>query len=377
MIAGFFLLALGPTLQVGGVPQPGVPMLYGLIERIPGFNISRSPDRFDMPLTLCLGVLAGYGAAALAARWPRHAGAHAALAVAISGLMFVELWPVPYAQPPAPNYRYYEQVLGQDPADYAIVELPPQDDYWHGAFGMYYQTAHHKRIFGGYISREFAHPFMENTAGFRDFKAGTAPADMFVDTLAARRTALAQYNARYVVLYKVNLSRPTKVLPIDLPAYRDLIHTVLGLPAGTPPVYSDDQLESYAVPPPAAPAPYLLLGDSWYRVEPPDQHRWMRGTTATLQVASPTAGSGTLVVEAVSFHRPRTLEVRVEGQPVTTVMVGPDIATYRLGPFPLRAGTTTISLSTADPPESPQELGAGDDPRPLTFMFRQVRLEGE
>ena len=59
----FWSLALGPTLQVGGVPHPGVPMPYGLIERIPGFNISRSPDRFDMPLTLCLSILVGYGTA--------------------------------------------------------------------------------------------------------------------------------------------------------------------------------------------------------------------------------------------------------------------------------------------------------------------------
>jgi hypothetical protein len=381
MIVIFFLLSLGPVLQVGGVPVPEVPMLYGVIERIPGFNISRSPDRFDMPLTLCLGVLVGYGTAALAGWRPRRIRSGIAWAAALStgliALIFVELWPVPYAQPPAPIYRYYEQVLGKDPADYAIIELPPQDDYWHGAYAMYYQTAHHKRIFGGYISREFAHPFMENTAGFREFKAGTAPSDMFVDPLDARLTALAQYDARLVVVYKVNLSRPTKPVAVDLAHYRALIAGTLGLLADTPPVYSDDQVEVYAVPPPARHAPYLVLGDSWYRFEAPDGHRWMRGQAATLQVVSLDARAATLVVEAASFHRPRTLTVRVEGQaaPAQQLTVGPDVATYRLGPFPLQAGITTLHLSTTDPPESPAGVGVNEDARPLTFMFRQVRLD--
>ena len=51
-----------------------------------------------------------------------------------------------------------------------------------------------------------------------------------------------------------------------------------------PPVYADDQLEVYAVPPAPQTAPYLVLGDSWYPVEPPDQHRWLKGQTATLQI---------------------------------------------------------------------------------------------
>jgi hypothetical protein len=396
MVVIFWALALGPTLQVGGVPYNGVPMPYNLIELIPGFNISRSPDRFDMPLTLCLGVLVGYGTVTfgswildfgkrfgqsrLVARSldvPKskiHDPKWLGLSLGLVGLMFVELWPAPYDQLPAPIYHYYEQVLGKDPADYAIIELPPQDDYWHGAFAMYYQTAHHKRIFGGYISREYAHPFMEDTAGFRDFHAGSAPADMFVDSLDARLTALAQYNVRQIVLYKTNISRPTKPFPVDLAKYRALIGTTLGI-ANPTPIYSDDQLEVYAVPPPAQTVPYLILDDSWYRVEPPDQHRWMRGQSATLKIESATAGTGTLVVEAASFHRPRTLEVRVGDTLVQTLTVGPDVATYRLGPLPLAAGTTTIRLSTPDAPESPQALGVGEDARPLTFMFRQVRLE--
>ncbi len=390
MVVIFWVLALGPTLQVGGVPYAGVPMPYNIIELIPGFNISRSPDRFDMPLTLCLAVLVGYGAVYFGfwildfgrrlrrttmtpqstIRNPQWLG----LSLGLVGLMFIELWPAPSAQLPAPIYNYYEQVLAHDPDDYAIVELPPQDDYWHGAFAMYYQTAHHKRIFGGYISREYAHPFMEDTAGFRDLHAGAIPADMFVDTLDARLTALAQYNVRYIVVYKTNISRPTKVVPVDLRRYRALVAQTLGV-ANPAPVYNDDQLEVYAVPKPAQTVPYLILDDSWYKVEPPDQHRWMRGTSATLKVASPTAVTETLVVEAASFHRPRTLTVSVGDTAVQTLTVGPDVATYRLGPLPLAAGTTTIRLSTPDAGESPAALGVNEDSRLLTFEFRQVRLE--
>ncbi len=72
----FFLLALGPVLQINGnqiqwIFSPNIQLImpYRLIENLPVINISRSPDRFDMPLTMGLAVLAGFGINVLMGKW--------------------------------------------------------------------------------------------------------------------------------------------------------------------------------------------------------------------------------------------------------------------------------------------------------------------
>jgi len=118
----FFLLALGPVLQFNGkqIPwlfSPNLPLFmpYRLIENLPIINISRSPDRFDMPLTLGLAVLAGYGINVLALKvkvWRfrpmrRLASAEAILSIGAVALIALELFPFPYPQLTADVPRWY------------------------------------------------------------------------------------------------------------------------------------------------------------------------------------------------------------------------------------------------------------------------------
>ena len=373
----FALLALGPVLQVNGVPQPWLqPMPYNLIERIPGFNISRSPDRFAMPLMLCLAVLAGYGVLRLAGRAPGGRPAWVlpgAVGAGLLALLLVELWPAPYPQLPAPIPAYY-QVLGQDPADYAILELPREDSYWHGAFRMYFQTAHHKRIFYGYISREFYHPFLSSTPGFMELQYPDGLGDLFADGPNEWLTALAQYRTRYVVLYKAGW-RP-KPPGDETAAYRQEILKVLGAGAAQP-VHSDADLDLYQVPPPAHPVPFLSLGSGWGSREagPAESHRWIRNS-ATLRLDSPQAWHGFLVFHAVPLGARRTLIVRRDAGPPTTLTVDGQHPDYRFDLGSVPAGTSTISLDTPEPVVSPKDLGMNnDDTRLLGIAFSQVRLE--
>src|SRR5207253_354252 len=132
----FFTLALGPVLQINGRQIWGVPMPYEIVERVPVLNISRSPDRFDMPLTLCLGVLAGFGVNVLMGTWgARLPVGRRGGVLALSGIVLIalELAPMPYPQMAADIPKWYYE-LGKEPGDFSILELPPQDDYWHGAF---------------------------------------------------------------------------------------------------------------------------------------------------------------------------------------------------------------------------------------------------
>ncbi|HMA38036.1 MAG TPA: hypothetical protein VKY74_26540 [Chloroflexia bacterium] len=367
----FALLALGPVLQVNGVAQPWLqPMPYTLIERIPGLNISRSPDRFAMPLMLCLSVLAGYGVLRLAARVP---GPPQALAGGLLVLLAIELWPVPYPQIAAPIPAYY-QTLGQDPADYAILELPREDSYWHGAYRMYFQTAHHKRIFYGYISREYYHAFLFSTPGFMELQNPDQRGDLFADGPPEWLSALAQYQTRYVVLYKAGW-RPRP--PADeTDRYRAALAQVIGAAAVAHPVHSDADLDLYQVPAPATPVPYLVLGTGWGPREaaPGEAHRWIRND-ATLQIQSPRPFHGVLVFQATALGSPRALLVRRDGDSAVPLTVDAVPREYRADLGQVPAGTSTLLLSSPGAVTSPKELGMNEDTRPLGIAFSKVRLE--
>jgi len=379
LVVLFGVLTLGPVLQVNGVEYTGVgPMPYALIERIPGFNISRSPDRFAMPMMLCLSVLSAYGALRLAAvlptAWRERAGGPALLAGGLIALMALELWPIPYPQIPAPIPAFYK-TLGQDTADYAILELPREDSYWHGAIRMYFQTAHHKRIFYGYISREFYHPFLFSTPGFMELENPDGLGDIFADGPTEWLSALADANTRYIVLYKAGWR--SKPPPTDESGrYRAEIGRILGAEAVAQPVHSDADLDMYSVPPPPQRVPYLTLGDGWGSREaaPGDVHRWIRND-ATLGLNSPRPLHAALVFTAAALGADRALNVHGDGGGTVTLTVAPAPREYRVDLGTVPAGTGAISLSSPGPVHSPNDLGMSDDTRLLGIEFSKVRLE--
>jgi hypothetical protein len=371
----FFLLALGPVLQVNGVEHAGVqPMPYTLIEKIPGLNISRSPDRFAMPLMLCLSVLAAGGVGRLAGRLGTRPWGSAALAAGLLVGQAVELWPVPFPQLPAPVPAFYGQ-LAADPDDYAILELPREDAYWHGAIRMYFQTAHHKRIFYGYISREYYHPFLDSTPGFMELQTPDGLGDVLAAGPDQWLSALADYDTRYVALYKKGWRPETP--PDDQAAeYRAELARVIGAAAVAAPAHSDADLDLYRVPPPARRVPYLALGDGWGRREatPQEAHRWIRND-ANLDLHNPTPAHLQLVFQANTLRDPRPLSVRREGGATASLNLDGALREYRVDLGPVPAGQTRLFLSSPGAVQSPRDLGMNDDPRPLGVFFTNVRVE--
>ncbi len=377
----FFLLALGPVLQINGQqikwlfsPNIRLFMPYNLVEHIPVLNISRSPDRFDMPLTLCLGVLAGYGTNVLmSAWWPRlrFNTRGALLSLGAVALIVVELTPAPYPQRPADIPAWYYQ-LGKEPGDFSILELPPQDDYWHGAFRMYFQTAHGKPIFGGYISREFPHPFLQSTPGYQELIYIDGAGDMFADGPDQWYSAFAQYKTRYIVLQKERLPGADNSPP-EVAKSRDALKHILGEAAQ--PVHSDSQLEVYQVPLPPQQVPYLSVGDGWEPREkgPNGTFRWM-GTTATLRVDSPRSEAVTLRFRAAGLGEPQPLQIFQGKSKVFDGQVGA-LQEFSVGPLSLPAGASTLTFISPSGTTSPAQLGMGDDPRQLSFAILDARLE--
>ena len=371
-IAIFFLLALGPVLQVNGEQIGWLPMPYRLLESLPVFNISRSPDRFDMPLTLCLGVLTGYGTNVVASRLNVSAARSRGSLVAIVAVIAigVELAPMPYVQRPAVISTWYFE-LGKEAGDFSILELPPQDDYWHGAFRMYNQTAHKKRIFGGYISREFQHPFLTSTPGYQELTYADGAADMFDAGPSQWYSAFAVYDTRYVVLQKVRLPERQEE-PVDVSSSRAAIRQMLG---DATPRYEDDQLAAYAIPLPTERVPFLSVGDGWQprEVGPNGAFRWM-GQEATLRIDSPRRMDTYLQFRATSLGKARALQIFHGGTKVFEGEVGP-LTSYTVGPLGLPQGVSHLSLKSLSGTDSPAGLGLGDDPRQLSFAILGAKLD--
>jgi hypothetical protein len=372
----FFLLALGPVLQVNGqqIDLP-FPMPYRLVEGLPILSISRSPDRFDMPLTLCLGVLAGYGTSVLLARrWQRVALPRrgALFCTGVLTLLLLELAPIPYPQLKAEIPRWFYQ-LGKDQGDFSILELPPQDDFWHGAYRMYFQTAHGKHIFGGYISREYPHPFLESTPGYQELTYVDGAGDMLGSGPDQWYTAFDRYRTKYIVLYKSRAPHREDP-PVDVSPSRDAVKAILG--ADAVPFYQDEQLEVYSVPPPANIVPYLSVGTGWEprEVGPNGPFRWM-ATSATLRIDSPQRMDAFLTFQAAGLGPPRRLQVYHGDQLVFDQQVSA-LETYRTsGPLGLPAGVSTLTFVSPDGTVSPAELGISDDPRRLGFAILNASLE--
>src|SRR5919204_78539 len=123
------VLCLGPFLKVWGT-QTGIPLPYLLLYGLPGFAGLRDPARFGAIYTLCLSVLAAYGAAGLLRRRPRHS---TLVASVLCAAVLAESWirplpvaafpvgtavpagcpPVPPPPPPAPAVGLPPRLGGQ------------------------------------------------------------------------------------------------------------------------------------------------------------------------------------------------------------------------------------------------------------------------
>jgi hypothetical protein len=154
------LVALGPRLEVGGAAT-GVPMPYSLLYyHVPGFDGLRVPARMAMVAYLFLGVLAGYGLAAL------DRLRHAPMIMAAVGAVFLleatgapiavghttgddGVATPPMAVQPAGSAPAVYTYLATLPPTTVIAELPFGFTSWELRY-VYYSAVHRQRLLNGY-----------------------------------------------------------------------------------------------------------------------------------------------------------------------------------------------------------------------------------
>ena len=357
------VLSLGATLRFNG-SDTGVPLPYALLANLPIVRLTRQPDRFNVLVTLALGMLVAYGVAALGK--PLAPRRRFALIAGLAALILVEYWPAPIVTR-APSVPPFLAAL--PPGDGALLEYPFHPDLtYRDAERMFFQTVHGHPISGGYHSRAYPQPQLGLPA-LRDLLAGRLASDIALEP-GGWPAALQTLGYSHILGYKQQPLGPLALQPADEAAFRALVEAGLGVAA---PTYEDNWLIAYAVPP-AAPAPVVQLRTGWGAVEPLAPGlltRWLP-VSAELGFIVPTPGVYRLSFGAFPAGGPRTLRLTGFGPAVAVPLAAGERRYSLLVRLPV--GRTSVRLSTAEPPTTGDVLAGNGDLRPLSVRFDHLGL---
>jgi hypothetical protein len=154
MTVGFAALSLGPFFHIGGM-NTYVPGPWALLRYVPVLNTARAPTRFSIMAALGLAMLFAGGLSALRTRFPQQ---RRAMMTAVAVLLLFELLPSPRPLFDATVPAFYS-VIAADPRPVRVLNLPFGVRDGTSAVGdfsaryLFHQTAHGKRLVGGYLSR--------------------------------------------------------------------------------------------------------------------------------------------------------------------------------------------------------------------------------
>ncbi len=150
----FASLALGPFVHLFGV-NTHVPGPWALLRYVPVIGMARAPSRFAIVAVLGASVLFGFAVDILR---QAHGRNWRPLVALVALLLLTELTPVPRRLFTAAVPDVYD-LIATDDESRAVLELPTGvrdgtsslGDF--NASSQYFQTRHHRRLVGGYLSR--------------------------------------------------------------------------------------------------------------------------------------------------------------------------------------------------------------------------------
>jgi len=361
----FFVLALGPYLQVNGQnsseTEHPIPLPYLLFRQLPLMSMHRIPSRFVSVVMLALAILASLGLHSLRQHLPKQ---YLSLFLFTSLLLLFEFWPRPFALTAVGKDQVspFYQKIAQDGAQYAILEIPDLDSK-----SMFYQTYHQKPIFGGQIARPKGHPWrrarlfgplLQVVPNFQDVGQK--------DDAEAVQMALRGQNVRYVVFYKQEFGNARKSAVEKLEKFL-FVHSL--------PVYEDNVLRAYEILQEKIREPYWTLApNEWYNLETtasPVPFRWAIGTKGSILVYSRGQKQARVQFDTFSFAQSRTLQIQSKGQLLgkTALPLGWKRRINFL--FPLQPGENRIELTSLENANLVQDSGSQ---RRLSFNLANVSV---
>ena len=380
------VLAMGPRLQVGR-SVTDIPLLFALVDNLPGMDAIAKPERFVVLARLAMGVLAAGGAGWLLSRvasaraqsWRVAGGWGLALA-----LLLAELPTHPRHIEPLDTPTGYAALASMPRA--GLMELPfaTQQVEVTGP-RMRYQTTHQKPIMSGYLARRYDSPIIDFCSPFWGF---ISPIDVpsegedIASPLVASRPldVLAFFDIDYLALYSRTGSPRGEPVNADLYASHEAMLEEIAPGA---PLYEDEYVRVERVREHSledAPASFHT-GRSWYPIEQVEGEpmRWLRDGSGTICVFAPHAVTGALVMEATSFATARTLHIEMGGREVYsgTMQTG-GFGTVSTGPVDWQPGVTEVTITADGEGVTPRSLDPNSpDERLLTVGFKGVRLDSQ
>jgi hypothetical protein len=380
--AFFFILSLGPILHVGGgthftVFDVTVPLPYSVLYYIlPIIRITRVPARLIFMLMLSLVVLAGYGIKELL----KHSNGKLLgkiskkdiVVMIFSFLIIFEFMIIPYPLHKVVVPEFYKQ-LAAEKEDYAIIEVPFNKDVFLLSDYMYYQTIHEKRLVGGYLSRtpEYAIEFIKNTPVISNYWNMYEESDILNQNLTKiGNPLLGYYNIGYILIHKKDITRE------EFGYLENLSSDILN----DTPVYDSEELIVYKVKKVQDRIQYMICDDGFYDAETwSDGHiwRWMDNDARLLVINTDERDiKVNITFSAVSFAKPRRLEVQADDAPILNITV-PQKPKEGIGIYGivLHHGTNTLKFHTLEEAATIGTVLHNSDTRRVTIALSNVSLE--
>lgn len=307
-----WLLALGPSLQIAGIPTD-IPLPYALLQDVPLLGMARRPSHFAVICMLLATVFAGIGLQRLSMRWSRRR--RTILLAGVSLLALIELWPPPRLRFTLDQPALYTQIR-QLPG--AVADLPLE--WMETSRSLRNQIVHEQPIMGGYVARRPEYHTRRYVPLLRWISSMRRADDIVPLTHEALAAMQCHYPIRHIIVRKDLV--PAERLP-------QLAEVVTTLNAGPPaPTFEDERHIWYELPLFANQCqPFVYLGAGWHSREytATEQWRWA-GAAGDIWLVNPfeTTISATLHLRAEAPGGPdatRTVELWQDEQRIAVWQV--------------------------------------------------------
>lgn len=305
LLAGLaLLLALGPLLQIAGW-RSGLPLPYALLMNLPGVGQAHRPSHFVVLALLVMVPLLAIGLRALRERLSaRGAGLVFGLSLVLLSFEFAppawQLWRLE-------AHPYYAELRGEAGA---ILALPPYDLSNESSAPLKAQLLHQRPLMGGFVSRPPRYTLPLETPYLQQLWTGRREPPHPLANPDDPLIVFNWLNLGDIVIHQQRLT---------LAERRVLEEATAAMLGGTEPVYRDEQITAYRVPP-AELRPFVDFGVGWYNTERQGERswRWMQ-SAGTLRLFNPTGQPqpAELTLVAGSYAEQLSASLSIAGAPLT------------------------------------------------------------